>query len=115
MEQMEDIRQNIEGVINIGYFIDPNTYNLSGWAYQFSTIGHDEFHSQLKRNRFVNVNIKGFDAYFIMKVDRKTTGVTDKVDTTDMNLNQIKNSFKKVSKSKKTQRVLATQFAEVIG
>jgi hypothetical protein len=115
MEQMEDIRQNIEGVINIGYFIDPNTNNLTGWANQFSTIGDGEFNSQMKINRFVNVNVKGFDAYFIMKVDRKTTGVTDKVDTTDMNLNQIKNSFKKVSKSKKTQRVLATQFAEVIG
>ena len=115
MEQMEDIRQNIEGVTNIGYFISPNRSNLSGWAYQFSTIGFDEFHSQLKANRFVNVDVKGFDAYFIMKVDKKSTGVTDKVDTTDMNLNQIKSSFKKVSKSKKTQRVLATQFAAVIG
>ena len=115
MEQMEDIRQNIEGVTNIGYFISPDRSNLSGWAYQFSTIGFDEFHSQLKANRFVNVDVKGFDAYFIMKVDKKSTGVTDKVDTTDMNLNQIKSSFKKVSKSKKTQRVLATQFAAVIG
>lgn len=115
MEQMEDIRQNIEGVTNIGYFIDPNTYNLSGWAHQFSNIEYDEFQTQMRANRFVNVDVKGFDAYFIMKVDRKSTGVTDKVDTTDMNLNQIKNSFKKVSKSKKTQRVLATQFAAVIG
>ena len=115
MEQMEDIRQNIEGVINVGYYIDSNTQNLIAWAHGFGKIGYDEFRTQMKANRFVNADVRGFDAYFVMKVDKKTTGVTDKVDTTDMNLNQIKNSFKKVSKSKKTQRVLATQFAATIG
>ena len=115
MEQMEDIRQNIEGVINVGYYIDSNTQNLIAWAHGFGKIGYDEFRTQMKANRFVNADVRGFDAYFVMKVDKKTTGVTDKVDTTDMNLNQIKSSFKKVSKSKKTQRVLATQFAATIG
>jgi hypothetical protein len=114
--QMEDIRQNIDGVINIGYYVGRQPHNFN-YILHYAK-GHVSYHSdispQLRQSSSALVEMNGYDAFFLLRASNKLNGRTETMDE-DVTGNAIKSQFKKQAKSKKGQRVLATQFATAIG
>jgi len=72
----------------------------------------------VRQKKFVSYdNVLGYDRYFILRSEKKDS-LEAKDDEfkvpTKAKRNEIRNAFKKYAKSKKGNRVLATQFAEVV-
>ena len=109
------------GVTNIGYFLAEGNYAFNGAVGRATgSWDHDVFRSarrQATKQKFISYdNVLGYDRYFILKADRRTLNT----DTEDFSVRdkagkgEIARAFKKYASSKKGNRILATQFAEMV-
>ena len=109
------------GVTNIGYFLAEGNYGFNGAVGKATgSWDHDVFRDarrQATKQKFISYdNVLGYDRYFILKADRRTLNT----DTEDFEVRdnakkgEIARAFKKYANSKKGNRILATQFAEMV-
>ena len=116
------IRREVPGLKIIGYFVATTNdefkrqvYRATG-EYDYDNI--KEARKLANRDKFVAYdNTMGYDRYFLLKAVRSSDLDTsdDEFEVSDKaKRGEITRAFKKYTKSKKGNRVLATQFAEII-
>jgi len=106
----------------IGYFLAARTYDFRGavWDAAESFVDDtqmNEYRKLYNKNKFVSFdNALGYDKFFVLK----SSGGTLNTDEDEFEVSEnakkgeITRAFKKFAGSKKTNRVFATQFAQVI-
>lgn len=118
---LDGMRKEIPGLVNVGYFVantglDFSTaVNRASDDKSFNSVR--EARKIANKNKFVSYDSTiGYDRYFILKADKANLEATsDKFEIpTAAKRNEITQAFKKYTKSKKGNRVLATQFAEIV-
>ena len=116
------IKKEVPGLVNVGYFVanSPDEFRYAVYD-AIPRCDDDTFREARKianRDKFYSLdNVIGFDRYFILKGDRASNlqakddefKVSDKAKRAE-----ITREFKKYTKSKKGNRVMATQLAEII-
>jgi hypothetical protein len=121
-ELLDAIRREVPGVVNVGYFV-ANTSNDFTTAFDRATHGggYDQLREARRianREKFISYdNTLGYDRYFILKANRAKDleATDDEFKVSDKaKRGEITRAFKKYAKSKKGNRVMATQFAEII-
>ena len=119
---LDALRSEVPGLINIGYFVASNSNNFktavnraTGEYGIFEAV--KEARKIANRDKFVSYDSTlGYDRYFVLKA----TGSNLDVSTDEFKVSatakrgEITRAFKKYAKSKKGNRVLATQFAEIV-
>ena len=107
--------------ISIGYFLAESSYEFNGAIGQSTGIWDKAYFAQMRKlvlkNRFASFdNVNGYDRYFILRSDSRSLNTdNDEFEVRDnAKSSEIANAFKKYANSKKTNRVLATQFAQTI-
>ena len=119
---LEAIGREVPGLTTVGYFVANNSNDFRTAVYRANETGEFEALREARkianRDKFVSYdNILGYDRFFILKANRAKDleatddefKVSDKAKRAD-----ITRAFKKYAKSKKGNRVMATQFAEII-
>ena len=106
----------------IGYFLSARTYDFRGAVWDAS----DEhvfdpqmnaYRKEYNKNKFITFdNACGYDRFFIIKAERNSLSVDEEEFTVSEHAKkgEITRAFKKHAASKKTNRVFATQFAEMV-
>jgi hypothetical protein len=109
------------GVTTVGYFLANNSHDFKAKVGQASqSWSSDTFRKAAKDHRtqkFVSFdNTLGYDRYFIVKANNSTLSTEiDQFEVRDgAKNNEIARAFKKYASSKKTNRIFAAQFAEII-
>ena len=106
----------------IGYFLAARTYDFRGavWDAADSFVDDsqmNEYRKLYNKNKFVSFdNALGYDKYFVLKSSSGTLNTDEDEFEVSENAKkgEITRAFKKFAGSKKTNRVFATQFAQVI-
>jgi len=119
---LEAIGREVPGLTTVGYFVANNSNDFRTAVYRANETGEFEALREARkianRDKFVSYdNILGYNRFFILKANRAKDleatddefKVSDKAKRAD-----ITRAFKKYAKSKKGNRVMATQFAEII-
>jgi len=119
---LEAIGREVPGLTTVGYFVANNSNDFRTAVYRANETGEFEALREARkianRDKFVSYdNALGYDRFFILKANRAKDleatddefKVSDKAKRAD-----ITRAFKKYAKSKKGNRVMATQFAEII-
>jgi hypothetical protein len=118
---LDSTRKEIPGLVNVGYFVANNGMDFSTAVNRasddksFNSVR--EARKIANKNKFVSYDSTiGYDRYFILKADKANLEATsDNFEIpTAAKRNEITRAFKKYAKSKKGNRVLATQFAEIV-
>lgn len=118
---LNGIRKEVPGLINVGYFVANSGSDFSTAVVRAANAYDDdlirEARKEANKNKFVSYDSTiGYDRYFILKASSSSLEATSdefKVPTAAKR-NEITRAFKKYAKSKKGNRVLATQFAEIV-
>jgi hypothetical protein len=117
---IEHIRKK-SNVVTIGYFLADSRYAFNGAVGRATKCWDHKVFAEARKavttQKFVSYsNTIGYDKYFVLRVDGRSLdtdteefAVADNAKTSD-----IRRAFKKFTTSKKTNRVLASQFAEAI-
>ena len=107
--------------ISIGYFLAESSYEFNGAIGRSTGVWDKVYFAQMRKlvskNRFASFdNVNGYDRYFILRSDSRSLNTdNDEFEVRDnAKSSEIANAFKKYANSKKTNRVLATQFAQTI-
>lgn len=123
---LEAIRKEVPGLAIVGYFVANTSDEFSRSVTRasggevdndiYSTIR--EARKIANKNKFVSYDdVLGYDRYFILKATRASSldATDDEFEISDKaKRGEITRAFKKYAKSKKGNRVLATQFAEIV-
>lgn len=109
----------------IGYFICENTYNFKGKIWDIGRNRGDyipqsemsAYRKQFNKNKFVSFDgVIGYDKFFILKADKGALNTED--DELEISENakkgEIQRAFKKHANSKKANKILASQFAQMV-
>ena len=118
---LDIIRKEVPGLTTLGYFVanDNDDFKIAvNRATGFDPDALRLARKDVRQKKFVSYdNVLGYDRYFILRSEKKDS-LEAKDDEfkvpTKAKRNEIRNAFKKYAKSKKGNRVLATQFAEVV-
>lgn len=120
---LNSIREEVPGLVNLGYFIANDTNEFKR-AVCRASYPEDPAESvrlarkEANQNKFVSYdNVIGYDRYFVLRSFRSKdlSATDDEFEVSDhAKRAEITRAFKKYAKSKKGNRVLATQFAEII-
>jgi hypothetical protein len=120
---LNTIREEVPGLVNLGYFVATDNSDFKR-AVCRATHPEDPMESvrlarkQANQNKFVSYdNVQGYDRYFVLRSfnSRDLNATDDEFEVSDRAKRaEITRAFKKYAKSKKGNRVLATQFAEII-
>lgn len=117
---LDNIRKEIPGVVNIGYFVANSGGSFStavNRVTNYDTSALREAKKIANANKFVSYDSTlGYDRYFILRAGKRNLEASSGEFNvpTAAKRNEITRAFKKYSKSKKGNRVLATQLAEII-
>lgn len=117
---LDAIAQEVPGTINVGYYIaDSGSDFKTAVARATDTYDYSEVAAARKAvnaNKFVAYdNTLGYDRYFVLRTNRNLQAKTDEFEiSNNAKRAEIARVFKKYARSKKGNRVLATQFAEII-
>lgn len=118
---LDGLRKEVLGLVNIGYFVAPRSSDFSTAVARVNKARNPdalrEARKVANKNKFVSYDsVIGYDRYFILKADKDNLEATsdDFEIPTAAKRNEITRAFKKYAKSKKGNRVLATQFAEIV-
>lgn len=106
----------------IGYFIAGSTYDFRGkvWQVEDSFVTDaklKELRKAYNANKFISYDNKiGYDKFFIIKGEGNSLNTDDDEFEVaeDANKGQIQRAFKNYANSKKANKILATQFAQII-
>ena len=106
----------------IGYFLAARTYDFRGavWDAADSFVDDsqmNEYRKRYNKDKFVSFdNALGYDKFFVLKSSSGTLNTDEDEFEVSENAKkgEITRAFKKFAGSKKTNRVFATQFAQVI-
>ena len=109
------------GVTTVGYFLAQSNREFSTMvAHAAGTWDRDVFKQASKKVRAQNFvsydNTLGYNRFFIMKAENKTlsTDIDDLEIRTGARSGEITRAFKKYASAKKTNRIFASQFAEIV-
>ena len=116
---LEAIKKEIPGLTNLGYFIALNSSDFKDNVRRAA--GQEALRSARKianANKFVSFDgTLGYDRYFIVRGE-KSSSLEARDDEFEVSENakrgEITRAFKKYAKSKKGNRIFATQFAEIV-
>jgi len=116
------IRKEIQGLTTVGYFVSNSSSEFKDAVKRASTEHtHEDVKSARKLaniNKFVSYDdVIGYDRYFILNASRARDlhAYDDQFEVSkNAKRGEIARAFKKYSKSKKGNRVIATQFAEIV-
>jgi len=118
---LKAIESEVPGLTTLGYFVancndDFKTAVSRAAGYEPEEL--KEARKSARDKKFVSYdNVLGYDRYFILRSEKKNS-LEAKDDEfkvpTKAKRNEIRTAFKKFAKSKKGNRVLATQFAEIV-
>ena len=119
---LEGIGQEVPGVKVVGYFVANTNSEFRTAVFRANTFGEYESLREARkianRDKFVSYDkVLGYDRFFVLKANRaKDLEATDDEFSVSDNAkrSEITRAFKKYAKSKKGNRVMATQFAEII-
>jgi hypothetical protein len=119
---LEGIGREIPGVTTVGYFVANTGSEFRTAVFRANSFGGNESLREARkianRDKFVSYdNVLGYDRFFVLKANRaKDLEATDDEFSVSDNAkrSEITRAFKKYAKSKKGNRVMATQFAEII-
>ena len=119
---LDGIRKEVPGITTIGYFVANSSREFADAVYQVSpTHTYEDVKVARKfanRDKFVSYDDAiGYDRYFILKAARAKDleATDDEFKVSDKaKRGEITRAFKKYAKSKKGNRVMATQFAEIV-
>ena len=112
-----------DGINTIGFFLAESAYDFRGavWSAEHDKYTPDslmrEYRKKYNSQKFITFdNTIGYDRYFIVKGDSKSLNTDiDELDIdADASQSQINKSFMKFANSKKANRILASQFAQII-
>lgn len=112
-----------DGINTIGFFLAESAYDFRGavWSAEKDKYTSDslmrEYRKKYNSQKFITFdNTIGYDRYFIVKGDSKSLNTDiDELDIdADASQSQINKSFMKFANSKKANRILASQFAQII-
>ena len=112
-----------DGINTIGFFLAESAYDFRGavWSAEKDKYTPDslmrEYRKKYNSQKFITFdNTIGYDRYFIVKGDSKSLNTDiDELDIdADASQSQINKSFMKFANSKKANRILASQFAQII-
>lgn len=119
---LNSIRDEVPGLVNLGYFVATDSHmvrhSIGRVVGSYDAESLRAARKELNRNKFVSYDdVLGYDRYFILRALR-----SDDLNATDDEFEvsekakraEITRAFKKYARSKKGNRVLATQFAEII-
>jgi hypothetical protein len=107
----------------IGYYLAARSYDFRGAVWDaadgiVSDTAMSSYRRDYNKNKFVGFNKpkNGYDKYFIIKAENKSLAIDDNEFSVSDNANkgEIQRAFKKFAGSKKTNRVFATQFAQML-
>lgn len=117
---IEHIRKKCN-VVTIGYFLADSTRSFNTAVYRacnsYATNLLTAARKSVATQKFVSYeNTIGYDKYFVLRVDNRSLDTdTEEFSVADnAKASDIRRAFKKFTTSKKTNRVLASQFAEAI-
>ena len=119
---LDGIRAEVPGIRILGYFVANENHEFKSQIYKATGVYDYEVVKEARkvanRNKFVSYdNTLGYDRYFILRAARAADidATDDEFEVSDKaKRGEITRAFKKYAKSKKGNRVLATQFAEII-
>jgi len=120
---LKAIQKDVPGLTTVGYFVanSPNEFRTAVFRANGFSGDSDALRDARKianRDKFVSYdNALGYDRFFVLKASRsKDLEATDDEFTVSDKAKraEITRAFKKYAKSKKGNRVMATQFAEII-
>jgi hypothetical protein len=119
---LEGIGREVPGVKVVGYFVANTNSEFRTAIFRANSFGEYEALREARkianRDKFVSYdNVLGYDRFFVLKANRaKDLEATDDEFSVSDNAkrSEITRAFKKYAKSKKGNRVMATQFAEII-
>lgn len=111
-----------EEFTTIGYFLCERSYDFKGqiWACSDEYVSSEkmaEYRKLYNKNKFVALDkARGYDRYFIVKAENNSMNTDNEEFEVDENAKkgEIARAFKKYANSKKSNRMLATQFAEMV-
>jgi len=116
------IRKEVQGLTTIGFFVANSSNEFKDAVYQvFRNYDYENVKAARKfanANKFVSYDgVIGYDRYFILNASRASDlhASDDQFEVSDKaKRGEITRAFKKYAKSKKGNRVIATQFAEIV-
>ena len=116
---LEAIKKEVPGLTNLGYFIAINSSDFTNNVTRAA--GREALRSARRTanaNKFVSYDdVLGYDRYFIVRGE-KSENLDARDDEFEVSENakrgEITRAFKKYAKSKKGNRIFATQFAEIV-
>lgn len=116
---LKALKNEVPGLTNLGYFIALNSSDFSNNVRR--AVGQDGLQNARKianANKFVSYdNVLGYDRYFIVRGEN-SSNLEARDDEFEISENakrgEITRAFKKYAKSKKGNRIFATQFAEIV-
>jgi len=119
---LNGIRKEVPGITTIGYFVANSSREFTDAVYNVSPEHtYEDIRVARKfanRDKFVSYDdAVGYDRYFILKAARAKDleATDDQFNVSDKaKRGEIARAFKKYAKSKKGNRVMATQFAEIV-
>jgi len=119
---LDAIRKEVPGVVNVGYFVANSSNDFTtAFTRAAENNDHDSLREARKianRDKFISYDdTLGYDRYFILKANRAKDleATDDEFKVSDKaKRSEITRAFKKYAKSKKGNRVMATQFAQII-
>lgn len=119
----DDLIKNLGREFNvIGYYLCERSYDFRSqvWTSVDEFLGEEDmnrYRKQYNKNKFIALdNARGYSRYFIVKAEGKSldTDAEEFSVSDDAKKGEIARAFKKFTSSKKANRMLATQFAEMV-
>jgi hypothetical protein len=115
------IEQEVPGLTTLGYFVANSNDDFKTAVSRAASHDPEDLKAarkSVREKKFVSYdNVLGYDRYFVLRSEKKNS-LEAKDDEfkvpTKAKRNEIRSAFKKFAKSKKGNRVLATQFAEIV-
>ena len=104
---------------SVGYFLTRGDRQAFRWCHPqyVNTIGFEKDRKQFMKDKFLHFkNCKGYTDYFILRSEKRVLDTENEEFQVSKvaKKGEISRAFKKFQKSKKTNRVLATKFAEAV-